>query len=101
MLSNGTRPREDVLAAAREARVNLVVSPLDSYVSARMIQLAVPVGRIMDAEPLTVEPDDVLEDVTPEILEVDYRAAVVVDARRRPARPRRPAPRSSARRRAR
>ena len=62
-----------MLAAARAARVNLIVSPLDSYVSARMIQLAVPVGRIMDAEPLTVEPDDVLEDVTPEILDVDYR----------------------------
>jgi manganese-dependent inorganic pyrophosphatase len=81
--SNGTRPGEEVVAAAREARVNLVVSPLDSYVSARLIQLAVPVGRIMDTEPLTVEPDDVLEDVTREILEVDYRAAVVIDAERR------------------
>jgi manganese-dependent inorganic pyrophosphatase len=83
VLSNGTRPGEEVVAAAREARVNLVVSPLDSYVSARLIQLAVPVGRIMDTEPLTVEPDDVLEDVTREILEVDYRAAVVIDAERR------------------
>jgi manganese-dependent inorganic pyrophosphatase len=84
VLSNGTRPRDDVVQAARDARVNLIVSPLDSYVSARMIQLAVPVGRIMDAEPLTVEPDDVLDEVTREILEVDYRAAVVVDARRCP-----------------
>ena len=84
VLSNGTRPGEDVVAAAREARVNLVVSPLDSYVSARMIQLAVPVGRLMDTEPLTVEPDDVIEDVTRDILEVDYRAAVVVDPERRP-----------------
>ena len=84
VLSNGTRPPEAVVEAARAARVNLMVSPLDSYVSARMIQLAVPVGRIMDAEPLTVEPDDVLEDVTPEILDVDYRTAVVVDGRRRP-----------------
>ena len=49
-----------------------------------MIQLAVPVGRIMDPDPLTVEPDDVLEDVTPEILDVEYRTAVVVDPRRRP-----------------
>ena len=84
VLSNGTRPREDVLDAARAAHVNVIVSPLDSYVSARMVQLAVPVGRIMDTEPLTVEPDDVLDDVTREILEVDYRAAVVVDARRCP-----------------
>ena len=84
VLSNGTRPPDEVLEAARAARVNLIVSPLDSYVSARMIQLAVPVGRIMDAEPLTVEPDDVLEDVTPDILDVAYRTAVVVDGRRRP-----------------
>jgi manganese-dependent inorganic pyrophosphatase len=84
VLSNGVRPGADVLEAARERRVNVIVSPLDSYVSARMIQLAVPVGRVMDVEPLTVEPDDVLEDVTPEILEVDYRAAVVVDSRGRP-----------------
>ena len=84
VLSNGTRPTDDVLEAARAARINLIVSPLDSYVSARMIQLAVPVGRIMDPDPLTVEPDDVLEDVTPEILDVEYRTAVVVDPRRRP-----------------
>ena len=84
VLSNGVRPRDDVLAAARERHVNVIVSPLDSYVSARMIQLAVPVGRIMDAEPLTVAADDVLEDVTPDILEVDYRAAIVVDRSRRP-----------------
>jgi manganese-dependent inorganic pyrophosphatase len=84
VLSNGTRPSDDVLEAARAACINLIVSPLDSYVSARMIQLAVPVGRIMDPEPLTVEPDDVLEDVTPAILDVDYRTAVVVDGRRRP-----------------
>jgi manganese-dependent inorganic pyrophosphatase len=84
VLSNGTRPSDEVLEAARAASINLIVSPLDSYVSARMIQLAVPVGRIMDPDPLTVEPDDVLEDVTPEILEVEYRTAVVVDPRRRP-----------------
>jgi len=84
VLSNGTRPSDDVIEAARAARINLIVSPLDSYVSARMIQLAVPVGRIMDPDPLTVEPDDVLEDVTPEILDVEYRTAVVVDPRRRP-----------------
>ena len=82
--SNGVRPDEDVLEAAREQGVNVIVSPLDSYVSARMIGLAVPVGRIMDSEPLTVQLDDVLAEVTPEILEVDYRAAVVVDSHRRP-----------------
>ncbi len=84
VLSNGTRPPDDVLDAARSAGTSVVVSPLDSYVSARMVSLAVPCERIMDPEPLTVGPDDVLEDVVREILDVEYRAAVVVDRGRRP-----------------
>jgi manganese-dependent inorganic pyrophosphatase len=82
--SNGVRPGEAVLEKARAGGTSVVVSPLDSYVSARMISLAVPCDRVMDGEPLTVHADDVLEDVTREILEVDYRAAVVVDTDRRP-----------------
>jgi manganese-dependent inorganic pyrophosphatase len=79
VLSNGTRPSDEVLDAARSRGTSVVVSPLDSYVSARMVSLAVPCERIMDHEPLTVGLDDVLEDVVREILEVDYRAAVVLD----------------------
>jgi manganese-dependent inorganic pyrophosphatase len=82
VLSNGTRPADDVLEAARERGTSVVVSPLDSYVSARMVSLAVPCERIMDPEPLVVSPEDVLEDVVRDILEVDYRAAVVVDGGR-------------------
>jgi manganese-dependent inorganic pyrophosphatase len=82
VLSNGTRPADDVLEAARERGTSVVVSPLDSYVSARMVSLAVPCERIMDPEPLVVSPEDVLEDVVRDILDVDYRAAVVVDGGR-------------------
>jgi manganese-dependent inorganic pyrophosphatase len=82
VLSNGTRPSDELLAAARERGTSVVVSPLDSYVSARLVSLAVPCERIMDPEPLVVVPDDVLEDVVRDILEVDYRAAVVVDGGR-------------------
>ena len=38
----------------------------------------------MDPEPLTVRPDDLLSDVADEVKEVHYRAAVAVDAARRP-----------------
>src|SRR3954451_5029251 len=38
----------------------------------------------MDAEPLTVRPDDLLSDVADEVKEVHYRAAVAVDAPRWP-----------------
>src|SRR5919202_2211464 len=52
--SNGVRPDDDVLSLARDRGASVVVSPLDSYVSARMVSLAVPCGRIMDREPLAV-----------------------------------------------
>jgi manganese-dependent inorganic pyrophosphatase len=84
VLSNGVRPADDVLEAARARGTSVVVSPLDSYVTARMVSLAVPCERIMDPEPLTVGPEDVLEDVVDDMLDVEYRAAVVVDGGRRP-----------------
>ena len=77
--SNGARPEPETLALAAERGTTVLVSPLDSYVSARMIQLAVPCSAVMTADPYTVTADDVLSDVTPGIFEVDYRAAIVVD----------------------
>src|SRR6185436_20492480 len=82
--SNGTRPTEDTLALASEHGVPVVSSPLDSYVTARMITLSAPCRALIDREPLTVRPDDLLSDVADEVKEVHYRAAVAVDARRHP-----------------
>jgi manganese-dependent inorganic pyrophosphatase len=82
--SNGTRPSDDVLALAGEHGTAIVVSPLDTYVSARMITLSEPSRALMDREPLTVRPEDLVADVTDLVKDVDYRAAVAVDAARRP-----------------
>ena len=59
-------------------------SPLDTYVSARMVTLAAPCRGLMDPEPLTVGPDDLVADISEEVKDVHYRAAVAVDAARRP-----------------
>jgi len=82
--SNGTAPPEDLLALARERGTAVVSSPLDTYVSARMITLAAPCRALMDREPLTVGPDDLLADVADEVKNVHYGAALAVDATRRP-----------------
>ena len=82
--SNGTTPTDEVLALARERGTPVVGSPLDSYVTSRMITLSAPCRALMDPEPLTVRPDDLLSDVADEVKEVHYRAAVAVDARRHP-----------------
>jgi manganese-dependent inorganic pyrophosphatase len=84
VLSNGTEPSEEVLAAAGERGTAVVCSPLDTYVTGRMITLSAPCRALMDPEPLTVRPDDLLSDVADEVKEVHYRAAVAVDAARHP-----------------
>jgi manganese-dependent inorganic pyrophosphatase len=82
--SNGTAPAEDVLALAWERGSAVVSSPLDSYVTSRMITLSAPCRALMDPQPLVVRTDDLLTDIAGTVKDVEYRAAVVVDGRRRP-----------------
>jgi manganese-dependent inorganic pyrophosphatase len=84
VLSNDVRPEEDVLARARERGIAVVTSPLDSYVTGRLITLAAPCRALMDAEPLTVGPEDLVGEVSELVKDVHYRAAVAVDGSMRP-----------------
>jgi manganese-dependent inorganic pyrophosphatase len=56
-----------------------MVSPLDSYVSGRLVSLASPCRALMDDEPLTVHPDDLLADTAELVKDVHYGAAIAVD----------------------
>jgi manganese-dependent inorganic pyrophosphatase len=82
--SNGTRPDDDILALAQEHGTAVVTSPLDSYVTSRMITLSAPCRALMDTQPLVVRPDDLIADISDTVKEVDYRAAVVVDGANHP-----------------
>ncbi|MBV9837059.1 MAG: putative manganese-dependent inorganic diphosphatase [Solirubrobacterales bacterium] len=84
VISNGSLPSEEVLALARAQGTAIVVSPLDSYVSGRMITLAAPCRAFMENDPLTVSTDYLLADVSEQIKEIHYGAAVAVDAQRHP-----------------
>jgi manganese-dependent inorganic pyrophosphatase len=82
--SNGTVPSDEVLALAGERDTAVISSPLDSYVTSRMVTLSAPCRALMNAEPLTVRPDELLADVAEAVAGVEYRAAIAVDADRRP-----------------
>jgi manganese-dependent inorganic pyrophosphatase len=84
VLSNGAAPSDDVVELAREHGTALIVSPLDTYVSGRMITLAAPCRELMEKDPLTVTTEYLVADVSEQIKEIHYGAAVVVDAHRRP-----------------
>ncbi|QIN82313.1 putative manganese-dependent inorganic diphosphatase [Rubrobacter tropicus] len=84
VISNGVRPEDEVLEMAGEQGTTVVLSPLDSYVTSRLIQLSVPCWEVMSENPLTVHPDDLLTEITEQVMEVHYRAAVVVDENKVP-----------------
>ncbi len=84
VLSNGSRPTDDVLELARERGTAIIVSPLDTYVSGRMVTLAAPCSALMESDPLTVTREDLVGDVSEQVKEIHYGAAVVVDSGRVP-----------------
>ncbi|MDX6646141.1 MAG: manganese-dependent inorganic pyrophosphatase [Miltoncostaeaceae bacterium] len=79
-----TRPDDQVLELARQRGTGVVVSPLDSYVTGRLVSLSVPVREVMSREPLTTDPDDLIADITDRIKEVHYSAAIAVNEKGAP-----------------
>ena len=84
VVSNGVRPEAEVLEMAREWGTTVVLSPLDSYVTSRLIQISVPCWEVMTENPLTVSPDALLTEITEHVMEVHYRAAIAVDGDSKP-----------------
>ncbi len=84
VVSNGARPAAEVVELAREHDASVVVSALDTYVSARMITLAAPCRAFMERDPLTVTTEYLVADVSEQIKEIHYGAAIVVDVHQRP-----------------
>jgi manganese-dependent inorganic pyrophosphatase len=84
VLSNDSTPGEEILDLARERGIAVIVSPLDSYVSGRMITLAAPCGALMERDAVTATTEDLVADISEQIKESHYGAAVVIDAQRRP-----------------
>jgi manganese-dependent inorganic pyrophosphatase len=79
VLSNGVKPSDEVLALAAEHGTCVVTSPLDSYVTSRMVTLSEPCRALAEADPLTVAKDDLVRDIADQITDVHYRAVVAVD----------------------
>ena len=77
-------PDDEVIELARRSGTGIVLSPLDSYVTGRLVSLSVPVREVMSRNPLVCEPEDLLSDVTERMKEVHYSAAIVVDEQSRP-----------------
>jgi manganese-dependent inorganic pyrophosphatase len=84
VLSNGTMPDDEIISLAQEHGTAIVSSPLDTYVSARMITLAAPCRALMDRDPLTARPEDLLADISDQVKNVHYGATLAIDGAGRP-----------------
>jgi manganese-dependent inorganic pyrophosphatase len=84
VLSNGSQLAPEARELALERGTVVVGSPLDTYVSGRMITLAVPCRALMEEDPLTVTREDLVGEASEQIKDSHYGAAVVIDAERRP-----------------
>ncbi len=84
VLSNSAEPTAEVLTRAGGHGTAIVVSPLDSYVSGRMVTLAAPCSALMERDPLTVTLDFLVDDMSGQIKDLYYGAAVAIDADNRP-----------------
>jgi manganese-dependent inorganic pyrophosphatase len=84
VISSGARPDEEVLELARRKDTAVITSPLDTYVSARMITLAAPCRELMENDQIVASADDLISDVSEQIKDSHHGAAIVVDDLQRP-----------------
>jgi manganese-dependent inorganic pyrophosphatase len=84
VVSNDAPVPDRAVARARERGTAVVVSPLDSYICGRMITLAAPCSALMESDALTVTPDFLLDDMSEQIKELHYGAAVAIDGDNHP-----------------
>ncbi len=70
-------PDDQVLALAREKGTAVVVSPLDTYVAARMITLAAPCRELMENDQIVATTDELISEVSEQIKDSHHGAAIV------------------------
>ena len=80
VVSLGAAVSQEVIRRAEEAGCTVIVSPLDSYTVAKLINQAVPVRHIMKTEGLICfSEDDLVSDVRKAVAKVKVRYFPVVD----------------------
>jgi manganese-dependent inorganic pyrophosphatase len=84
VISSGAKPDPDVLELARQKGTAVITSPLDTYVSARMITLAAPCRELMENDQIMATADELISEVSEQIKDSHHGAAIVVDDLQRP-----------------
>lgn len=79
VVTGGVRPAPAVVEAASERGAAIILTPRDTFSSARLVSLAHAVGDLMETDALTVSPDMLLAEAAEDLLGSVHREAVVID----------------------
>ncbi|HDP69645.1 MAG TPA: putative manganese-dependent inorganic diphosphatase [Actinobacteria bacterium] len=79
VVTGGFAPSEKIKKMAKENKVAIIVTSQDTFAAARLINLSIPVEKIMDKDTFTLQEDDLLSEVTEDLLTSEYRQGFVLD----------------------
>ncbi len=79
IVSGGIRPRRSILTMATQRRVVVILSPHSTASTLRLLRLSTPALAMAEKHPLTFAPDEILSEITPDMMQDRHGVAVVVD----------------------
>lgn len=79
IVTGGYKPSEKVLIAAKEKGVFILVTPKDTFAAARLINLSRPVMSLMDRSCFILQMDELIVDITEDLLASENRQGFVTD----------------------
>ncbi len=83
IVSGGIRPRRPILEDARRRNVVVILSPHTTATTMRLVRLSLPAIAMAERHPLTFTPDELLGEITPDLMQDKHGVALVVDKRER------------------
>jgi manganese-dependent inorganic pyrophosphatase len=76
----GVRPEEEVFQKAKEKSCILILTPFDTFTTARLINLSIPIGAIMHTDPIIkFNKHDFIDDIKDKMIKTRYRSYPVID----------------------
>ncbi|GAB6190026.1 putative manganese-dependent inorganic diphosphatase [Marinitoga arctica] len=83
IITGNFTPENDIIKLAKKNNVPIVVSPHTTYITGRLLRLSTHVERIMEKNPLTTYPEEILKDFEEELMKDKKGVAVVIDDKRK------------------
>lgn len=83
IVSGGIRPRRHILEEAKRRNIVVILSPHTTATTMRLVRLSLPAIAMAERHPLTFSPDELLSEITPDLMQDKHGVALVVNREER------------------